>query len=258
MSSDTKLEKDVVFSKDIHVRSYEVDATGHFSMQAICNHLQDIAWEHACKLGFGYEQLAQQNLFWVLSRLKIQIKKYPLWNDKVILKTWPRGSEKLFAYRDYTIEDKNGQLLFAATSAWLILDKTNHRPQPSDFLGKVFSVPESRVRGKNLEKLPSVENDKKNIFFKVLFSHLDMNQHVNYSKYIQWILDSYPHKIHLVDQLKSLEINFLAEAELNDGIAVQTQKIPGTENQFLHSLIRKHDKKEITRARLIWDKSIHF
>lgn len=258
MSNETELDRDVVFSKDIHVRSYEVDATGHFSMQAICNHLQDIAWEHAGKLGFGYEQLAQQNLFWVLSRLKIQIMKYPLWNDKVILKTWPRGSEKLFSYRDYAIEDKNSQLLIAATSAWLILDKVNHRPQPSDFLSKVPSFPESKVRENDLEKLPSLENDKKNRFIKVLFGHLDMNQHMNYGRYIQWIMDSYPYEIHLSDQLKSLEINFLAEAGLNDEIAVQTRKLPGTENQFLHSLIRKHDKKEITRARLIWDKSTNF
>ena len=258
MNNDTELERGVIFSKDIHVRSYEVDATGHFSMQAICNHLQDIAWEHAGKLGFGYEQLARKNLFWVLSRLKIQIEKYPLLNDKVILKTWPRGSEKLFAYRDYAIEDKDGQLLITATSAWLILDKVNHRPQPSGFLSNVPSFTESRVRENDLKKLPAVENDKKNEFVKVLFSHLDMNQHVNYTRYIQWIMDSYPYEKYLDDRLKSIEINFLAEAELNDGIAVQTQKMPGTENQFLHSLIRKHDKKEITRARLIWDKTTHF
>ena len=258
MSKNAELEREIVFSKDIHVRSYEVDATGHFSMQAICNHLQDMAWEHAGRLGFGYEQLAQQDLFWVLSRLKIEIIKYPIWNDKVILKTWPSGSEKLFAYRDYTVEDKNGQILITATSAWLILDKTKHRPQPSSFLSDVPSILESRVRKNNLEKLPSFEKDKKNRFSTVLFSHLDMNQHMNYGRYIQWIMDSYPYETHLNDQLRSLEINFLAEAGLNDGIAVQTKKLPGTENQFLHSLIRKHDKKEITRARLIWDKSTHF
>jgi len=258
MSNDNELERGVIFSKDIHVRSYEVDATGHFSMQAICNHLQDIAWEHAGRLGFGPEQLAQQKLFWVLSRMKIEINKYPLWNDKVILKTWPRGSEKLFAYRDYAIEDKNGQLLIAATSAWLILDKVNHRPQPSGFLSNIPSFSESRVRENDLKKLPAVENEKQNEFVKVLFSHLDMNKHVNYTRYIQWIMDSYPYEIHLSDRLKSLEINFLAEAGLDDGIAVQTQQIQGTENQFLHSLIRKQDKKEITRARLIWDKSANF
>ena len=258
MDNNTELDSDIVFSKDIHVRSYEVDAKGHFSMQAICNHLQDMAWEHAGRLGFGYEHLAQQNLFWVLSRLKIKIIKYPIWNDKVILKTWPSGSKKLFAYRDYTIEDKNGQPLIAATSAWLILDKVKHRPQLSGFLSDFPSIPESRVHKNDLEKLPSFELNKKNRFITVLFSHLDVNQHMNYGRYIQWIMDSYPPEIHLNDQLESLEINFLAEAELNDGIAVQTKKLPGTKNQFLHSLIRKHDKKEIIRARLIWDKSTHF
>ena len=258
MRNNAELEREIVFSKGIHVRSYEVDATGHFSVQAICNHLQDIAWEHAGRLGFGYEQLAQQNLFWVLSRLKIEIRKYPIWSDKVILKTWPRGSERLFGYRDYVIEDINGRLLVAATSAWLILDKVSHRPQPSDFLGEVPFFPESKVRKNDLQKLPAMESDKENEFVKVLFSHLDMNKHMNYGRYIQRIIDSYPYEIHLSDRVKSIEINFLAEAELNDGIAVQTQQIQGTETQFLHSLIRKHDKKEITRARLIWDKSANF
>jgi len=176
MNNNIELERGVIFSKDIHVRSYEVDATGYFSMQAICNHLQDIAWEHAGRLGFGYEQLANRNLFWVLSRLKIEINKYPLWNDKVILKTWPRGSEKLFAYRDYTIEDKNGQLLIAATSAWLILDKVNHRPQFSSFLSNVPSFPESRVSENDLKKLPSLENDMKNSF--IMFSYQTMQEFV--------------------------------------------------------------------------------
>jgi acyl-ACP thioesterase len=58
--------------------------------------------------------------------------------------------------------------------------------------------------------------------FLVRNSDLDMNNHVNNTKYAQWILDSLP-----VDTLRSgvnlhgYEVNFLAEARLGDEIIIR-------------------------------------
>src|SRR5690606_14573495 len=89
--------------------------------------MQEIAWEHANELGFGYEQLKARNQFWVLSRLKVRINRRPCWTEGVKLETWSRGTDGFFGYRDYNFIDKTGKPIVQATSSWLILDSETKR-----------------------------------------------------------------------------------------------------------------------------------
>ena len=47
----------------------------------------------------------------------------PLWGETIIVKTWPRGTDKLFALRDYEVRYPDGRSIALATSSWLIIDR---------------------------------------------------------------------------------------------------------------------------------------
>jgi acyl-ACP thioesterase len=57
--------------------------------------------------------------------------------------------------------------------------------------------------------------------FQVRTTDLDMNGHVNNTRFAQWVLDSLPLEAHEAHQLRSYEINFLAEARYRDRISIQ-------------------------------------
>ena len=95
----------------------------------ICRILPPI---HAVKLGFGRDDLMRDNRFWVLSRIYAVIEKWPVWEDSIIVKTWPNGTDKLFALRNYEVKYPDGRHMASGTSSWLILDRTTKKVQRPD------------------------------------------------------------------------------------------------------------------------------
>jgi medium-chain acyl-[acyl-carrier-protein] hydrolase len=57
--------------------------------------------------------------------------------------------------------------------------------------------------------------------FQVRNSDIDMNQHVNNTRYAQWVLDAIPFSSHSRFNLKEYEVNFIAETKAGDVITIQ-------------------------------------
>jgi acyl-ACP thioesterase len=96
------------FEKEYRVHVYETRPDGKLNLYSLFNYMQDIASVHAVKLGFGRDDLLRNNRFWVLSRIYAVIEEWPVWEDSIIVKTWPNGTEILFAMRgDYRLPDKS-------------------------------------------------------------------------------------------------------------------------------------------------------
>jgi len=75
---------------------------------------------------------------------------------------------------------------------------------------------------------------------------------VNNTKYIEWILDSYPFEIHRKYHIHTFEVNFLAESSCEDEISIHTEPLGDSPPAFLHSVFRKGDGRALCRARASW------
>jgi hypothetical protein len=60
--------------EEVLVRSYEIDPDGRLRPVVLLRMLQEAAWQHASLLGKGFHQRAEGELFWVLSRLRLQTR----------------------------------------------------------------------------------------------------------------------------------------------------------------------------------------
>jgi acyl-ACP thioesterase len=128
--------------------------------------------------------------------------------------------------------------------------KATFRPQKLDRLRQKFpfrlGISELDVK---LEKLPPLTEGEIRIRNVVRFTDLDVNRHVIASRYMLWILDSFPAEILENSSLRSFEINFMAEARLGDRIAVSIQPFDG---RYLCTINRDGDGRVLCRARLVW------
>ena len=170
------------FEKEYHVHVYEMGPDGRVNLHSLFNYMQDIASDHAVTLGYGRNDLLKQNHFWVLSRMYARLASWPVWNETVIVRTWPNGVDKLFAMRNYELMYKDGRKIGSASSSWLIIDRTTKRIQrPDEFLHKSSHENQyvaSSVR--NPEKLrESVGNGQYSHLFSVKINDLDINLHTN-------------------------------------------------------------------------------
>jgi len=232
---------------------YEVDTKNEVFLPILWSFMQETAWHHADHLKVGYSDLAENNSFWALSRLFIQMDEYPRWGDKIRVKTWLAGMGRLFALRHFSIANPKGEIIGTAKSAWLVLDLKSRRPQRVEPLFKrILPLLDRPAEAEEPEKIPDSVHPREENLFKVRYSDIDMHHHVNNTKYIEWILDSYPFEMHRKCYIHTFEINFLAESSHGDEISVHTEPFGDSPPAFLHSVFRKGDGRELCRARIIW------
>lgn len=237
-----------IWTDQYKINSYDADTNNRASLVHICNYLQESAWRHANHLGLGYRTTTEIEQVWVIVRLLITMKQYPLWDDTITIKTWPRGVEGFMALRDFQILNQQGIEIGAASSQWLILDVNTRKPQHSrvvqDILPLATCEPAMREKPEKIVIRGPLRFADSNI---AQYGDLDMNGHVNNARYIEWILNIFPPEIHSTNFICSLLIEFLAESMYGDEI----QLYSSVTNQIsLIRGIRTEDDKTIFRARL--------
>jgi acyl-ACP thioesterase len=204
------------------VTSFLVNLRGQAGLYSILNFIQDVGWMHAIHMGVKLEK----NQTWVFTRQKLIMNEWPKWNETVTIKTWLRApTSELFFYRDYELfngEKKIGE----CTSTFTVMDLTTRKLTTVNWrnLGAVWPetsplqmVPQKIVIDSEMAELAT---------FQVRNSDIDMNNHVNNTRYAQWVLDSLPIEILKggVDLIE-YEVNFLAETKIGDVVSVQKTKV---------------------------------
>jgi len=234
-------------SKEFTISSYDLNPRGQARLTSMANYFQEMAYHHANQLGFGFNDMNKRQTMWVLSRMRIRIDQYPVWDDRVSVETWHKGMNRLFGLRDFRVRDNTGKILGLASSAWLILDSQTRRPvrPESDVLHE--GLGSESVFEENLDKIHLPEQMTEMAQRKVLFSDLDIVGHVNNVKYMEWCIDAWMSNKSIDLEIRNMEINFMHEAMLGDSIIMRGSK---SANEFYFVANRAEDDKEIVRARL--------
>jgi acyl-ACP thioesterase len=262
MKTTDTLQKDSVpmpepnIWQQIHqIRSYEVDCHHRLAILSIFNFMQEAASRHAEALGVSIQQLLLDNYTWLLARLKIKIESFPIWQDRITISTWPSGAQRLFALRDFQLQDGNNQTVAAAISAWLVLDVEKRRPvRIGPFVDRLRPIEGDHILPDTLDKLPGLASRTHAKEFVVRYRDLDINQHVNNVSFVEWLMESVPAGVLNTAVLAELEINFLAEAFYGDHILAACHPVDSDNTTFQHSLIRQQGGQELVRARTNWRK----
>lgn len=209
------------FERIEEVRSFEVCPELTMNIAGIARKFQEIAWEHASILKYGFQDLEERGLHWVLNRTEINIIQSPHWTDKIKLRTWPAGLDSLFLLRDFEYRNSKGDLCVTGSSDWLIINK-QLRPQiPKHLLTEIPCYTKERSIAKNPQKL--IIKEKLDFVFKIQIRHtdLDLNLHTNNVRYYQWACDCLAEKGLAENKIKRFEMNFLHESRLGDILNLQ-------------------------------------
>lgn len=240
----------MILTLTYRIHSYESDFTGRARVATILNYLQESAWNHAEELGVGYSHLLQKNLAWVLARLRLKLFFLPRWGESVTLETWPSGADRLFCFRDFRVTDQNSRILSLATTSWLAVDLEHKRPQKTETYIDLPTADAERVFAEFAGKVAVPEGEVEKSTFRVLYSHLDVNGHMNNVKYVEAAIDALPQDFVRRHALDELTINFVNEAFLGDEIDVLTAA--PSDDQRVQQMKRCSDGAEICRLHSVW------
>lgn len=210
------------------VRSYECGPDGRSTLMTIADFLQEAASLHAATLGFGKDDFAAmgENVTWVLTRLKVKMRRYPTWGEEVTVETFPRGGRRIVAWRDFELKGAGGETLGLATSEWMVIDLSTRRLQPVP--ERVLAACEpafTPVLG--LEpfakfRFPSAGGDRGAAAFTAMKSQIDLNGHVNNVHYLGWMLEPCESRCPV-----EVEVVFRSETFAGDEVRVETVSADG-------------------------------
>ncbi len=237
--------------RTFRLHSWEVDQQAKAKPDILFSIMLDSAWAHANNSDFSYEALREEGQIWVLSRFLAVFHELPAWDEEITVETWSKGVDKLFGLRDFTVLSESGTNLASATSAWLVIDRRTSRIQRINLEHSDFPVQLDRhAIETKLGKIEEQEAGKTDFEYVVRYGDIDVNNHVNSSRYLRWIVDSFPRAVLDEKRLASFEINFLAEAQHGDKVYV-TSADAG--DYYYCQVMREKDGVELCRAKIIWE-----
>lgn len=177
------------------VKCYEVDAGKKLKPASFMDMAQEMAYQAAAAMHFGYDELIVRNKAWVLTRMHFRFLDTPVWGDRIDILTWHRGAFGPFFVRDFEVLGTDGRRLVEATSSWVVIDtesRTMARPEDvlptedSSCCDYAIETPASKVimpRGKEQEFVMT---------HRVAYSDIDLVGHTNNARYIAWAMDCLP------------------------------------------------------------------
>lgn len=210
------------YKKDYKVRTEHVDFKGKLKLSSLFTYFQDISGLHSEELGMGMELLYEKHsVLWVLARIRVDVNRYPSWNDDITIETWPQKPSRMGFERDFLVRDQKGNILAKSISSWVVIDVKTRRLKPTKdiFIGYLPIIEERAIdcRLGGLKPQGPLELVSRR---RVGYSDIDINRHLNNSKYVDFIMDSFGLEEHEKYHIKSIEVNYSKEALPGDTMAI--------------------------------------
>lgn len=211
------------------IRSYHADLNKCLKPHYLTAFMQEAAWKHANHLDLGYEFMQKEKVAWMLARIYFEMEKFPVWRDEITIETWPKGTDGLFFVRDMLILDSGSQRLGAATTYWLLVDLKSKRPRVPELHTDILSMNKDKhAVDKRLEKL-KITSKRETDRMVARIADIDLNNHVNSNKYIEWIINNMADLFHGSHSIHSMQMNFQNEVKLGEEVVIyrNSEDLPG-------------------------------
>lgn len=189
---------------------------------ALLSYLEDAGGVHSNLVGYGLKDIPKVKRSWVLLNWKIKILERPTYGDKIIIKTWSRGIDRLYAYRDFQILDEHKNIIGIATSKWVLLDIEKEKiTRITKEVAEAYTIENVSVFEKpELEKLTEPENYIASTTFTVNRSLIDVNQHLHNIYFMDIANEVLPMEIYKNAEFNDIQMMCKKEIKLGDTVKV--------------------------------------
>lgn len=171
-----------IYTQSYRLKSRDVNMFRHLRSSQLFELLQEAATEHSERLGTSIHEIRKKNLMWVLARQNVEVGRMPLYGEEITVETWPGKTIHSLYPRYYRILDSDGNAIVQSSAIWMLADVNERTLVPSSQSGIDFSF-EKRGLEIALPSPPRSFFTDKSLFFTVPFSFVDMNGHMNNTRY---------------------------------------------------------------------------
>nr|WP_294777859.1 acyl-ACP thioesterase domain-containing protein [uncultured Flavobacterium sp.] len=210
-------------TKDWEINFLQCYPNGYLKYTDLCNILQLTAGLHAELGGISFSDMQVHHQAWVLSRMRVEINRLPKWRDVVTVKTWINSLENSRSIRCLELYVGDEKIVGCETF-WAVFNTQTRRPENLALPHEHFEKYTERATHQTFGKIDFQHEMQTVGTHTVKLSDLDIVNHANSVKYLEWCLDSVDLAIIQNQAIDSFEMNYLKEVSLNDTIEIK-QKV---------------------------------
>ncbi len=211
-----------VYSTTLRLRNKDVNLHRLLRTATLFELMQEASIRHTEELGMGREMTLDRGLLWMVTLQRAEISRMPAYDETITLESWPGETMHLLFPRYYRVLDEAGNTLVSASALWALVDQETRRMVFPDRYGVHV---EGCVTGNEIE-LPSPPRQAaggESGVFTVPFSYLDLNGHMNNTRYFDLAEDRIPAAAEGA-ALREISVEYSSEARLGDTLTVTVEK----------------------------------
>ncbi len=180
------------YEKEYELRGADFDGFDRIHPASVLALFQDVAGIHANALGVGFDALMARQTIWVLTKVRYRVVTAPKRYERVRVRTWPLPPGRVNFRREYVMEAMDGAPLIVGTSEWVVVHSEKRRVLPAGeiYPGDDYCL-DTYFEGR-LAKVPNFVPADAGRAVCPGFTDLDINGHVNNTKYANYVLDAAP------------------------------------------------------------------
>lgn len=234
------------FERIFKVEYYDIGEDRKATDKGVLKYMQKIASMHSDEMGCGLEELAKENLGWIIMNWKLKVINKPKYNDNIVVKTWVRKIDKLYFYRDFEILNEKGEKMAIATSRWILMDiEKKVAKKVEDKFINLHTIHEEEVFSNHkFIKIKEPAAYKEEFVYKIQRRDIDTNHHVNNLNYLDFAYETLPEEVYNNKRFKNIEISYKNEIKPNEEIVCKYSEINDNED----IIVIKNKETEIENA----------
>lgn len=197
------------------------NAEQHLPLSLLVSQIIELATDHANHLGIGFLSMQGKEMGWVLSRLSVEMEKWPATGDTYTITTWVEGWNRHYSERCFVVKDAAGMVLGYLRTVWMIIELDTHKSLgtaglelPQECIGGIDCPIVRQQRHK-----PFVPEYEAEYVFK--YTDLDYYRHVNTIRHIALIQNQVPLEVYDTNHLYRFEIAFMHEAKYGEKAVIK-------------------------------------
>lgn len=208
-----------IYREEILLRSKDVNLYRRLRTSRLFELLQEASIRHTEQLGMGRDKTLDKGILWVVGLQRAEIRRMPVYDETVVLKSWPGEMMHVFFPRYYQMETVSGEILVQASALWTLVDsKTRRMVFPQQYgvvidgvkTGEEIPLPASPAKLDCTQAVP----------FRVPFSYVDLNGHMNNTRYFDLAEDCIPCAAE-GKELRLIQTEYTSEAPLGAELQIR-------------------------------------
>ncbi len=237
------------------IRAHDLDFTGKVSLPAVIRLLENQRWHALSAQG----RIGPFFLSGVMRAQSIELDAELHFDDRVEAVMWIAGVGRSSLTFGHTLSSPGAGGIFGRATVAVVSLDLEGKPRPLDEGIRRFIVDKKTIELPRLDTLP-VPADAWSHDFRVRYSDLDLLQHVNEARYVNYAEDARyacaaqggygPDSARASGRVRRLTISYEGQARAVDRLRVATWQSPGQPGQYAFDMKREPDGELMALARV--------